>query len=288
MEYEIKLKQKIVFVPINSIKLNPQQPRKYFETADIEKLSESIKQIGVLNPLIIRRRDNKATFSIAGEALTPEQFELVAGERRLRACKKAGLKKVPCIITRSDDSGSAVIALTENLQRKDLNCFEQAYAMQRLMLLTESTQSELAETLGITQSAVANKVRLLKFSSEERDEILRFSLSERHARALLKLESKGDRMFMIRRIGERNFSVLETERAVEEFLKHRKECEKSGSRKVVGLIDVRFFVNSIDNAVNLIRKAGIDVGSIKKENGETIEISLIIPKNKIKLMEENR
>ena len=126
-------------VPISSIKPNSAQPRKYFDKDEIEKLAESIKQVGIISPLLIRKRDNKATFSIAGELLTPEQYELIAGERRLRAAKRAGLKKVPCILSQTDDNGSAVIALTENLQRKDLNFFEEAYAMQRLMFMTEST-----------------------------------------------------------------------------------------------------------------------------------------------------
>lgn len=288
MEFDVKRKEKIIKVPISSIKPNPLQPRKYFDKEDIARLAESIKQVGVLSPLIIRRRDNGAIFSIAGEVQSPEQYELIAGERRLKAAKKAGLKKVPCILTRSDDNGSAIIALTENLQRKDLNYFEEGFAMQRLMLMTESTQSELAQTLGISQSAVANKVRLLKFSAEERDAILANGLSERQARSLLRIESKGDRLFMIKRITERNLNAGETEKAVEEFIKHRAESEKTGVRRVVGMVDVRFFVNSIDNAVKLIRKAGIDVGTTKRENGETIEISLVIPKTGVKIVEENR
>lgn len=289
MEFDARIKGKrILMVPISSIKPNPTQPRKYFDRGDIERLAESIKQVGIISPLLIRRRDNKATFSIAGEVLTPEQYELIAGERRLKAAKKAGLKKVPCILSRSDDNGSAVLALTENLQRKDLNFFEEAFAMQRLMFMTESTQSELAETLGISQSAVANKVRLLKLSADERDAIINASLSERQARALLRLDSKGDRLFMIKRISERELNAAETEKAIEEFIKHRAESEKTGNRRVVGMVDVRFFVNSIDNAVKLIRKAGIDVGSTKKENGDSIEISLVIPKTGVKIVEENR
>ncbi len=288
MEFDSKLRTKrIIQVPINSIKPNSAQPRKYFDKAEIEKLAESIKQVGIISPLLIRKRDNKATFSIAGEILTPEQYELIAGERRLRAAKKAGLKKVPCILSKADDNGSAVIALTENLQRKDLNCFEEAFAMQRLMFMTESTQSELAQTLGISQSAVANKVRLLKFSADEREEILRRGLSERHARALLRLDSKGDRMFMIKRIAERELNAADTERAINEFIKHREENEKNGSRRVVGTVDVRFFVNSIDNAVSLIRKSGINVGSTRRENADTIEISLVIPKTGVKIVEKN-
>ncbi|MBQ3598733.1 MAG: ParB/RepB/Spo0J family partition protein [Clostridia bacterium] len=288
MEFKTKLKSsRIIQVPISSIKPNSAQPRKYFDKAEIEKLAESIKQVGIISPLLIRKRDNKATFSIAGEMLTPEQYELIAGERRLRAAKKAGLKKVPCIVSKTDDNGSAVIALTENLQRRDLNFFEEAYAMQRLMFMTESTQSELAQTLGISQSAVANKVRLLKFSAEEKEEIIRGGLSERQARALLRIDSKGDRIFMIKRIGERQLNALETEKAVAEFLKHKAENEKTGSRRVVGTVDVRFFVNSIDNAVSLIRKAGINVGSTRRENSDSIEISLIIPKTGVKIIEEN-
>ena len=288
MEYEIKNRaRRIVMVHTDSIKPNPAQPRKYFDMSEIDRLAENIKQVGILSPLIIRKRDNKATFSIAGEPLSPEQYELIAGERRLKAAKRAGLKKVPCIITKSDDNGSAVIALTENLQRKNLNFFEEAFAMQRLMFMTEATQSELAAVLGISQSAVANKVRLLRFSSEERDEIISAGLTERHARAFLKLESKGDRIYMIRTVAARCLSAADTERAVDEFLKHREENEKSGNRRIVGTVDVRFFVNSIDNAVKLIRKAGIDVGSTKTENTDTIEISLVIPKTGIKINEIN-
>lgn len=287
MEFDVKRREKIIKVPISSIKPNPLQPRKYFDKEDISRLAESIKQVGILSPLIIRRRDNGAIFSIAGEVQSPEQYELIAGERRLKAAKKAGLKKVPCILARTDDNGSAVIALTENLQRKNLNFFEEGFAMQRLMFMTESTQSELAQTLGISQSAVANKVRLLKFTADEREAILANGLSERQARAILRIDSKGDRMFMIKRIAERELNASESEKAVDEFIKHRKENEKNGARRVVGMVDVRFFVNSIDNAVKLIRKAGIDVGTTRKENGNTIEISLVIPKTGVKFVEEN-
>ncbi len=282
MEYDVRRKDKLVLLPVQSIRPNPSQPRRSFDADEIANLSESIRKVGVLSPLIVRKVTDTGCVRIGNEAVTPEQYELIAGERRLRAAMRAGLKKVPCIIARSDDNGSALIALTENLQRRELNCFEQGFAMQRLMLMTESTQSELAESLGISQSQVANKVRLLRLSAEEREMILRLGISERQARALLRIESKGDRIFMIKRIAERNMSAVETEKAVDLFLKQQSEEIKRTGRRVIGMVDVRFFVNSIDNAVKMIRKAGINVDAKKTVGDEYIEINLTIPKNKVK------
>lgn len=168
-------------IRVSEIARNPNQPRKYFDPEAIAQLAESIRQYGVLNPLTVRRAPGGG-------------YELVAGERRLRAARVAGLNDVPCLLIAADNEDSSAIALVENLQRRDLDFFEEAYGFKRLIDQYGLTQEEAARKVGKTQSAVANKLRLLRLSPQNMELIRSANLTERHARCLLRLRDDEERM----------------------------------------------------------------------------------------------
>ena len=168
-------------VRVSDIVRNPNQPRKYFDPEAIAQLAESIRQYGVLNPLTVRRAPGGG-------------YELVAGERRLRAARVAGLNDVPCLVIAADNEDSSAIALVENLQRRDLDFFEEAEGFKRLIDQYGLTQEEAARKVGKTQSAVANKLRLLRLSQQNMELIRSANLTERHARCLLRLDDETDRI----------------------------------------------------------------------------------------------
>ena len=257
-----KDKLKLVKLPVSRILPNPAQPRKDFDQAALESLAQSIKENGLLQPVTVRRENGGYT--------------LIAGERRLRACKLAGLKEIPAIVTECAPEDSAVLALLENLQRKDLQMFEQANALVNLLREWHITQEEAAKRLGISQSYLANKLRLLKLSPQEQNEILEYKLTERHARALLRVEDIPQRQKLLRQAGERHLNVSQTEELVESVLqpKGRKPAPK---RRFIAK-DIRLFINTIDHAVDAMKTAGIEAQAEKTETEEYIECTVRIPK----------
>ena len=240
---------KITEIPIIRIRPNKAQPRKQFDEASLTSLSQSITENGILQPLTVRRASQS-------------EYELIAGERRLRASVMAGLKKVPCIIVKCSDKESAIFALLENLQRSDLGVFEEARGISRLIRRFGLTQEEAAQRLGKTQSTIANKLRLLRLTYEEQELIISAGLTERHARALLRIEDEGK----------------QTDNLVGEVLNDcPKHIKSMGSSKAV-IKDVRIFVNTINKAVDTMRLAGIDAKAVKSENNNYIEYTIKIPK----------
>ena len=191
-------------VKTSLIARNPNQPRKYFDPEAINQLAESIRQYGVLNPLTVRR--------------TGEGYELIAGERRLRAAKQAGLLEVPCIVMAASEQDSSALALVENLQRRDLDFFEEAWGFKKLIDTFGLTQEEAARKVGKTQSAVANKLRLLKLSQENIRMIRDGGLTERHARALLRITEEKARLQATAYIIEHQFNVSRTEQYIDKLL----------------------------------------------------------------------
>ena len=200
---------KVIEVDIKLILPNPHQPRKSFPDNEITALAESISQNGILQPLSVRRYGDK--------------FELIAGERRLRAAKICGFSVVPCIVHEISDRNSAILALVENIQRQDLSFFEEAVAIEKLITYYGMTQEDAASKLGKAQSTIANKLRLLRITPEERDLIMKFNLTERHARALLKLASPEERLTILDKIIKHNLNVEKSERLIEEFIGLQKE-----------------------------------------------------------------
>ncbi len=256
-------------VRISEISRNPNQPRRYFDPEAIATLAESIRQYGVLNPLTVRRT--------AGGG-----YELVAGERRLRAARVAGLTDVPCLLINADGEDSSVIALVENLQRRDLDFFEEANGFKRLIDQFGLTQEEAARKVGKTQSAVANKLRLLRLSQQNMELIRRNNLTERHARALLRLSEEADRINVTNYIIEHELNVSRTEEYIDEFLKAKEKPEplpeQDSGRHVVRLFkDVRFFLNTLNRAVGVMVDAGIGATVQQQESDDGLTLTISIP-----------
>ena len=259
-----KDKLKLVKLPVSRILPNPAQPRKDFDQAALESLAQSIKENGLLQPVTVRRENGGYT--------------LIAGERRLRACKLAGLKEIPAIVTECAPEDSAVLALLENLQRKDLQMFEQANALVNLLREWHITQEEAAKRLGISQSYLANKLRLLKLSPEEQSEILEYKLTERHARALLRLPTPEAQKEGAELLVKEGWTVSRTERYVEEVL--RDQAKEKKVRRPLFIRDVRFFLNTLDHSLTVMRSAGVDAKCQRVEEGDDILLTIRIPKAK--------
>ncbi len=255
---------RIFHLPIDRISPNPRQPRRHFAEQPMRELADSIRQHGVLQPLTVQK--------------TPGGYVLVAGERRLRAAGLAGLDKVPCILVRASSRDSALLALVENLQRCDLHYMEEAAAISRLISAYGMSQEEAARRLGRSQSAVANKLRLLRLSPACVELLRQFELTERHARALLRLEDEESRVAALRHIGERRLNVAASDEYIESLLQKR---PKGGGRKPVFVIkDVRLFLNSVNRGMETIRRAGVDARCDKQESDDEITITIQIPKKK--------
>ncbi len=259
---------KVLMIPTISIRPNKTQPRKNFDEQELKSLSQSIVQNGILQPLSVRR-------------INSTEFELVAGERRLRAAIMAGLSKVPCVVLRCSDKESAVFALIENIQRRDLGMFEQARGIARLIRKYGLTQEQAAIQLGKKQSTIANKLRLLRLTFEEQEWIISSSLSERHARALLRIDDEQLRREALSHIIADNLNVNQTEAYITDVLMRRSatpNITKVKPEKKIVVKDVRIFVNTINRAVDTMRLSGINATSSKSETDEYIEYTVKIPK----------
>ena len=250
----------VLLLPPEDIVPNPSQPRRVFEEEGLRELAESIRRWGVLQPLTVRRREGR--------------WELVAGERRLRAAKLAGLTAVPCLPIEAEDAESALLALTENLQRRDLHFLEEAAALSAYLQKTGETQEELAAKLGRSPSALANKLRLLKLSPDCLREILAGGLSERHARALLAVPDPEAQAAAAKHIRERQLSVAQAERYLAAL---PAQAAPRGRRSYI-LKDVRLFLNSVDRGLRLIREAGVDARTERQETEDAIILTIRIPR----------
>lgn len=267
MKFQQQEKRKILNLPIDKLAPNPRQPRKVFSQEELEGLSQSIAENGLLQPVVVRRA--------AGGS-----YEIIAGERRWRACQLAGMKHLPCILQECSDTQSAVLAILENLQRQDLQVFEEAEGIRSLMVDWHVTQEEAARRLGKSQSAIANKLRLLRLSQEERDLVVANHLTERHCRALIRIQDKNARKKILSRVIERSLNVQQTEALVEEQLAVEKKTEPA-SRTFIAK-DIRIFMNTIEHAVKTMQSAGILAQAEKKDLGEYLEYTVRIPKNRSK------
>lgn len=254
----------ILMLPVNMIEPNRNQPRKYFSLEELEGLAQSIHENGMLQPVSVRMQPDR-------------RYELIAGERRLRAAKMIGMQMVPAIILDVEDGQSAVYALLENLQRQDLSYFEEARAIEALMLRYGYSQEETAVRLGKAQSTLSNKLRLLKLPPDVQADIERAGLTERHARALLKLEDVSLMREVVKHTIDKKLNVSQTEQLIEESLLHG--AEKPARTIKVLFRDVRIFVNTLNHAVNTMRRSGIQADSEKMETEQYIEYIVRIPKN---------
>lgn len=271
---EEQKEQKIHQIEVQSISPNPNQPRKLFSEDSILKLADSISRYGIIQPLTVRQ--------------IGEKYELIAGERRLRAAKELGLKTVPCIISEASEEKSAEISIIENLLREDLNIFEQAEAIEALIDTYNLTQEQIASRLSNSQSFVANKLRLLRYSAEEREIILNNKLTERHARALLRVTDPNLRSNLLNIVISQGLNVSATEELVEGYIanKTRENCDKK--RQKQALKSFSAFYSAINRAIESIKSSGIKIKSRRIEGDEFTELTILIPKDasKAKEMEE--
>lgn len=249
---------RVVFLPAKAIRPNPSQPRQVFAEDTLTELADSIRQHGILQPLSVRRMGTG--------------YELIAGERRLRAAKMAGLSEIPCIVMQMDDRESGMAAMVENLQRQDLDFIEEATGIARLMELGSMSQEQAARLLGKSQSAVANKLRLLRHSEAVLEALRREKLTERHGRALLKLESEEAKLDAIRQIVRQHMSVARAEKYIESLL-HSKP-EKAAPANVSA------FLNSLTLSLARIQSCGVPAVSERRETETQIVLTITIPKDR--------
>ena len=248
------------------IRPNPYQPRQAFDSEGLRELAASIRRHGILQPLTVRP---------AGDG----QWELVAGERRLRAAKPAGLETVPCIRRAADDRESALLALVENLQRRDLHYLEEAAAIASYIRQTGITQEEAAAQLGRSPSALANKLRLLRLSPACRELLVKNGLTERHARCLLRLEDEEERLAALRHIADKQLNVAQAEQYIDQRLAQLQSTPPKRRRTFI-LKDVRLFLNSLDRGLRLVREAGVDARTERQETEDAILLTIRIPKQR--------
>lgn len=255
-------------IPIKNILPNPHQPRRDFDKAALQDLSISIMEYGLMQPITVRQTG-------------PFDYELIAGERRLTACRNLGMTYIPAIVMTASTTDSAILALVENIQRENLSYIEEAEAFCTLISEHGLTQEELADKLGKSQSTIANKIRILKLSPKVRRMLAENNLTERHARALLRLPDDRQRQKAIKLIAERGFNVAKTEELVDKLLKASAESRLAARKNHDGgrvFKDVRIFNNTIRQAVDMMRRSGIEEKANKKESDDYIEYTILIPK----------
>ena len=260
---------RVLMIRVEAIRPNPAQPRRHFDEEELLSLSRSIQKNGLLQPLTVRK-------------LGEDRYELIAGERRLRAAKLAHCRAVPCLVVSVNDQQSAIFALLENIQRQDLSFFEQARGILTLMETWGISQEEAAGRLGMAQSTLANKLRLLRLPEQIQKLVCAQGLTERHARALLRLTKEEEQQQVLEEIRLHDLNVAQTEQLIAKLLQDSEKPPKAQKPKPVRIVkDVRIFYNTITNAVNLMRQSGIDAVAQKRESEEYIEFLLQIPKSQV-------
>lgn len=261
-QQRVKSTAEIYNIPQAMIVPNPNQPRKRFDYDELENLAQSIRENGILQPITVRKREDK-------------KYELVSGERRLRAARLVGMVKIPSIVINIDDKNSAMFSIIENLQRQSLNFFEEAEAIEKLVGEYAMSREEVALKLGLAPSTVSNKLRILRLPEEMRFELGRAGLTESHARALLMLEDDNQRARALSIIVDRHLNVAESERMINQMI-NRNNRSRNPLR---GIRDVRLFINTLNHAVDTIRRAGVEADAARSETEEYIEYVVRIPKS---------
>ena len=250
-------------IPIELICTNPDQPRKIFEDRELYELCDSIKEFGVIQPILVKR-DNKGLYIV------------IAGERRLRASLLAGLKKIPAVIRDADEKDSALLALVENVQRENLNYIEEAAAYKRLMDEYGLTQTEIAKRVGKQQSTISNKIRILVLPLDIQQVLADNQLTERHARALLKVSDDKIRKQILARIIEHSLNVKQTEKLIDDVLTKHEEEKRKGEK--LRYINYRIYLNTLKKAFSSISEVEKQAKYYQEDKGDFLEVRIIIPK----------
>lgn len=256
---------RVIYIPVTEIRPNPSQPRTTFSPEGLQELADSIREHGILQPLSVRRR------SAGG-------FELISGERRLRAAKLAELRQVPCIVVSATDVESSLLALVENLQRRDLDYIEEATALQQLISTFHLSQEDAARRIGKSQSAVANKLRLLRLSPELLTELRDAGLSERHARALLRLNEE-QRPAALSYIIAQELNVAQTDAYIDRLVTPQEE-QPQRKRPSIYIKDIRLFLNSLNRGLETMKRSGLAAVCGREETEEDLILTIRIPKKK--------
>lgn len=261
---DFKGSPRLKHIPISRITANPYQPRKVFDREGLDELADSIRQYGVITPLTVRKG--------------ADGYLLIAGERRLRASRLAGMDTVPCYIIEADDQSTSAMALVENLQRRDLDPFEEAEGLLKLTQDFGLTQQQAARQVGKTQAAVANKLRLLKLFPGTIDIIRQNHLTERHGRALLALEEEQAQLAAARYIVQKGLNVAQAEDYINRI---KAAVPKPKPTKQIFIKDIRFFLNSVSKAVDSVKRAGINaVCTTESTDDGNICLTIVIPSQK--------
>lgn len=259
---------RVATIPVDKIKPNPYQPRRSYSEDELVELAQSIRTYGLIQPVIVREQG--------------DGYQLIAGERRFRACCLLGHLNISALVQPMDDEKAAAVALIENLHRQDLNYFEEARAYQVLIKTFNITQEELARRIGRSQSAIANKIRLLRLAPEVQGIILPDRVTERHARTLLRLNSTEMQMEVIQRIYDQDLTVKETEQLVDRLSPNNIPQEiknRPGVQNIAPIIrDARIFMNTIKETVRRARKTGVDIFMVEKDNEDEYEITIRVTK----------
>lgn len=275
-----EVSDQVLSLDLNLLQVNPYQPRKQFDPNQLEELSRSISELGVIQPIVVRQ--------------SGEKYEIVAGERRFRASKLAGLISIPAVVRNFTDREMAEIALVENLQRADLNYFEEAEGYRKLIEEFHLTQEDVATRVGKSQPTIANKLRILKIDPIVKENIMVELLTERHVRALLKLRSSEEQLLILKEIYEKDLNVKDSEYLITEFLEGRvvisegEGIQEEGEADTVQkqqrirriFADMRIYVNTIKAAVTTIEESGIDVKMDQTETDDFIQLTITIPRAK--------
>lgn len=255
-------------IPVEQIRANPYQPRRFFAEKSLEDLSRSIRNFGILQPISVRK-------------ISEDNYELIAGERRLRASELAKLPAIPAVVIEVADKDSAMLALLENLQREDLNFLEESEGYYNLTKDHGFTQQQLAEQLGKSQSTIANKLRILRLSDGIKEELIINNLTERHARALLRLPSEVLQVEVLKKIIKNELTVKKTEFLINDIIEeidHQQQEKHKSKQKIKNSINFKIYLNTLKNAYSAIKESGVDALYQEKDTGEFIEVTVKIPK----------
>ncbi|MBS5335208.1 MAG: ParB/RepB/Spo0J family partition protein [Firmicutes bacterium] len=260
---EFSVTQQIISVPIKDILANPEQPRKIFYDEAIKELSGSIKEYGVLQPIILKKES--------------DGYIIIAGERRFRAAQMAGLSEIPALVKNMEDQEAALVSLVENVQREDLNFLEEARAYKRLMEDFGLTQVEIAEKVNKKQSTISNKIRILALPEDIQEKLIQNKLTERHARALLKLNDQDDRKKVTERVVANNLNVKQTEKLIEELLMKKEEAFRKKNK--INYISYKIYLNTIRKAFSQIKEMEKNAKMTQEDRGDFLEVKIILPKS---------
>ena len=256
----------IKYISLDEIRPNPYQARKSFERVKLNELAESIKEYGVIQPIVVRCINNSG-------------YELVVGERRLKAARMAGIEVIPAIVVSTNDKDSSIMALIENIHRQKLNFFEEAEGYRNIMRDYNITQEELSKKIGKSQSGIANKMRILRLPASVKNKIIDGELSERHARALLRVNDERIQLEIINKVIIQGLNVKRTEEVVDYYVNKilKDELPVFEQKNKIGIKDIRIFTNTVRQAVEAMNKLGVDVKYLFEEKKNFYEIKINIP-----------